>query len=181
VQPFPQAPQQRSGERAARVTVTLVVAGLLGLLALPGPRERPLSRTDAWNAHVALTGFREAIGAYRMDHGRFPGWEPCDPADGPAAGAAWLEGQLCRPTNELGEPAPGLEPEAAYPFGPYIGGGLPANPVTGLSTVRVLDPGAPASVQADGSAGWLYDPRDGRLWLDLPGRLRAQDVGYFGR
>jgi hypothetical protein len=166
--------------RAARTTLAVIVAGLIGLLALPDPRDREAPRSDAWTVRVTLLGFREAIAAYRADHGRNPGWEPCDPADGPGVDAAWLESQLCRPTNAVGEAGPGPLPDAEHPYGPYLQGGLPANPATGLTTVRILDPRAPLPAWTDGRDGWVYDPREGLLWLDLPGRLGAHDVGYFG-
>ena len=69
--------------------------------------------------------------------------------------------------------------DAQHPFGPYIEGDLPANPLTGRATVRVLDPHAPLPDWTDGRFGWIYDPRSGRLWLDLPGRLGQPDVRYL--
>lgn len=51
-----------------------------------------------------------------------------------------------------------------YPFGPYLDGDLPANPLNGLNTV-VAGTGSAGS----DSYGWQYDVATGRIWGDHDG------------
>lgn len=156
-----------------RVTLVLVVLGLLALVAVPQAARRAQRRElaqEAWAAKTTLAGFRRAIQAYALDHGAFPGVEPGK--DGTSCEVALAE-QLGGTTSEAGEWGPGL------PFGPYLQQGLPTNPINGLASVRVLGAHEPWPMGAEGTHGWVYDPRTGLLRLDSDGRVPELGVRYF--
>jgi hypothetical protein len=165
----------------ARVTLALVVAALIGVIALP---DRTAPRTGAHEgdpeaALAVLAGFRAAVEGYRIDHGEWPGWDPAGGLGPRSACAERLGRQLALPTDVAGES--GSEPGTDHPLGPYLEGGPPVNPLNGLSTVRVLEPGEPWPLAADDGTGWIYDPRSGLLKLNSPGRPAGSEVRYFDR
>ena len=156
----------------ARVTLAFVVCGLVGVIALPN--RLPEAETaavavpsaDAFleastGASDALRTLEQAILAFRAERGAWPGWERGP--DGPRASS----GALVRDLTASGGPGRAL-----------LGHGMPTNPRNGLATVHVLGAGEPWP--ADGqSAGWIYDPRSGRIGIG--GRIRPgpSHVGYF--
>lgn len=74
--------------------------------------------------------------------------------------------QLVHATNARGVPGPAGD---KYPHGPYLPGGVPANPFTGVSTVTLTEecpPTAPTDV-----GGWLYHQESGRIVPDLADHL----------
>jgi type II secretory pathway pseudopilin PulG len=170
-----------------RLTLVLVVSGLFGVIALPdksGPDPAALRRREARAVREVLADYREAIEAYRIDHGMWPGWEPDtawgdDESHGRAACTEWFGHQLTQRTNAAGDTdldAASFENEA---LGPYLPGGLPANPVNALTTVRVLGHDEPWPLVADDRTGWIYDARSGLLRLNSQGRTEPSDMRYF--
>jgi type II secretory pathway pseudopilin PulG len=170
--PFPPSPAQRA-VRWQRLTLAIVVIVLLCLVALPQSERRArrrLATQEAWMVKEVLAEFRRGIQAYGLDHGRPPGFEA---GAGGTACAEALEQQLLLPTNRAGEWGPG------YALGPYLPEGLPANPINGHTSVRVLGSDEPWPLSADGTHGWIYDPRTGLLRLDADGRVPVLGVRYF--
>ena len=74
--------------------------------------------------------------------------------------------QLTHATNAEGIPGP---PGAQYPYGPYLLGGIPVNPHTGVSVVQPTEVFPPAA--STGVGGWLYHQETGRLAPDLAEHL----------
>jgi type II secretory pathway pseudopilin PulG len=170
--PFPPTPAQRA-VRWQRLTLAIVVIVLLSLIAVPQAERRARRRTaaqEAWRIKVVLGEYRHAIRSYAAEHGRPPGVAPGP--DGVASERALAE-QLLGTTSRAGEWGPGL------PFGPYLRGDLPASPVNGERSVRVLRRGEPWPLSAEGTHGWIYDPWTGLLRLDADGRVPVLGVRYF--
>lgn len=74
--------------------------------------------------------------------------------------------QLIQPTNSAG--VPGTR-GTAFPYGPYLSQGIPANSFTGTTTVapvKEFPPKAPT-----GAGGWVYHQDTGRIAPDLEGYL----------
>lgn len=68
--------------------------------------------------------------------------------------------QLTSSTNAAGQIGTG----AAYPFPPYVTGGMPANPLNNSAAVvqaTVVPPTAEI-----GTAGWIYDAASGQIWAN---------------
>ena len=77
-------------------------------------------------------------------------------------GANNLE-QLSKPTNQggqIGTAGP------SYPYGPYIQTQLPANPFSGLNTVKLDNGTGVPSATAGNGGGWIYRPSTGEVWVD---------------
>ncbi|MCB9914026.1 MAG: hypothetical protein H6828_02620 [Planctomycetes bacterium] len=148
------------------LSILVVVAGLILFMALP---QRPLSpqrllelRAELY-AERALDQLALAIQDYRHDHGAWPGARPtAERGLAPAVyEGVWFERQLRLASDDLGRVAPATS--SAYPHGPYLPGGVPLNPLTGLRTVRLLEECESFDAIRDGIYGWLYDPRSGEL------------------
>lgn len=166
-----QAPHQQRAVFWARITLSVVVALLIGVIALPNRygHEARLEQDRAQAAVTALHDLRRVIEAYRIDHGAWPGWSGSDGGEHPDSACAEV---FVQQLTEI--PEPGV-------LGPYLPGDLPANPLNGLATVRVLGLEEPWPLTADDRTGWIYDPRSGLIRLNSQGRLEANDVRYFDR
>jgi general secretion pathway protein G len=76
--------------------------------------------------------------------------------------------QLTSATDSTGALSTTGSVDAAHPFGPYLPGGLPVQPFSGLNTVKV-DTGAAGTTPAGAAApggGWIYRPSTGEIWID---------------
>lgn len=179
--PYP--PARAQSDRAqfwVQVTLfTLVVALLFFAIALPisGPRrgaataERRLVET-----RLVLAEIRAVLADFRADHGIWPG-QGLDGRGDPGL----LTDQLVHPTGPHGVVlGPTTQREARGRIrGPYRDGGVPANPVTGLSSVRFLRADEPWPDECDGRTGWLYRPATGEIRANVPGRPFAASARYL--
>jgi hypothetical protein len=171
----PYRQNSQSALRWARVTLVVIVAGLIGVIALPDRGSRP-APSDADSFSAVLASLRHALASYRIDHGEWPGWEPQAERPRPAC-AEWLVRQLTLPSDQAGETA--AEPSPEHRFGPYLRGGIPANPVNGLATIRVLGEAEAWPLTADDRTGWIYDARSGLLKMNSQGAIEGSRVRYF--
>jgi len=138
---------------------TAFVAGLVLLtLALPVPA-RP--RSPNVPLRDGLAAIRSAVFRFQMDHhGPQGGLLP------PGRENADLEAQLTgRSRGDGTTDLPDGEEDDRW-FGPYLER-VPVNPVNGRATIRLeVQPGS--GPLARGADGWIYDPRTGRVFADLP-------------
>ena len=163
------------------LTILIVVVALVAMVAVP---QRPLSPEEiraqetAFDARMALGELRAAIREYQFDHGVLPGVPPSggDRIVIEVATETWLRRQLTMNSNAEGETLPQDMP--SHPFGPYLES-IPANPANGLESVNVLRPGEHMPMEAEGSHGWIYDPRTGEVRLDAPGLVPGTQELYF--
>jgi hypothetical protein len=170
--PYPSA--RASAERAqlwVKATLFVVISGLLYFciaLPIPGPR-REVAQLERQFGEVqlVLSEMRALLADFRADHGIWPG-QGRDGYGDPSL----LQDQIAQPTGHDGvvlrTPPAGGRPERAR--GPYRNGGVPPNPVNGLSSVRFLRADEPWPDEADGRTGWLYRPATGEIRANLPGR-----------
>lgn len=157
--------EDRRSPSATEYALVAIVMGAIGLVGLPRPdRSRPEAPVVAPTpVETALVTLRDAVAAYRADHGRWPGSRAQDPQ----AASERFTAQLTRITSRRGEVAPHAWHPTAR-FGPYLFE-LPENPANGLASVRVLGPDEEVPTEPDGTSGWLFDPRSGTV--------RANGVG----
>ncbi len=133
------------------LAVIIAVLGGTGIPVIEALCHRANSATLKQN----LQTVRQQIELYKVEHG---GQVP-----------VLYEGtfpQLLRPTNAQGIPG---KTGKAYPFGPYLQGGMPVNPMTGCSLVTTIDQFPPKA--ASGTGGWLYCQATGEIAPDLPDHL----------
>lgn len=74
--------------------------------------------------------------------------------------------QMTEATNAEGEPGPA---GPKYPHGPYLRGGIPPNPYSGVATITAAGAAPPSA--PSGAGGWLYHEATGQIWPDLEGHL----------
>jgi len=126
---------------------------------------------------LAQEELSRAVEHYHNDHGAWPGARPAEAGtlDERVFEQDWLLRQLRMFTDSEGRVVP--QQLTSHPFGPYLEGGIPLNPSTGLRTVRVLAAGEKPESVRDGIYGWIYDPRTGAvsphspgLWISSHGR-----------
>ncbi len=165
-----------------QTTLFAVVSALIlycMALPIPGPRR------DAAQAERRLVGVRLVLGElravladYHADHGLWPG-------QGRSGTPAFEQftAQIGQPTDEHGEVVPPTEAPAAgpprRPFGPYLRGGVPANPANGLATVRFLHADEPWPEFADSRTGWIYRPATGEIRANATGRAFDRAPPYY--
>jgi general secretion pathway protein G len=151
------------------VSVLLAILGLLLFLAVP---ERQLSPDELeeqrLSAQVALAygRLRGAIEDYRSEHGCVPGTS----ADGSGFTQRDFRRQLMLHTDIEGHALP--QALGSHPYGPYLQGDIPPNPLNGLTDVRIVR-GRSLASEIDGESGWIYDPVADELCLNAPGQWGA--------
>ncbi len=148
------------------VIVVLVVFAIA--LPLPGPR-RDVAATERRFVEVrlVLAEMRAVLDDFRADHGIWPG-QGSDGRGDPAL----LSDQLKRRTGPDGAVLAASPSARALQSarGPYRDGGVPANPINGLTSVRFLRGDEPWPEDGDGTTGWYYRPATGEIRVNLSGR-----------
>jgi type II secretory pathway pseudopilin PulG len=131
----------------------MLIAGMaIATAAMIPVFESLRDRASASTLRHNLQVFREQIELYKLEHGGevpllYKGTFP----------------QLLQSTNAAGYPGPGGRD---FPYGPYLKGGMPMNPFSGLTTVAPTTAFPPA--EATGQAGWLYHQATGKVVPDHP-------------
>ena len=168
-------------EKGFTLVELLIVVIILAILAAIVVPQFSATTTDAQSSALRsnLASIRGAIDLYSQQHtGDFPAAIASTNAGcpgGTAGGGALntqqaLEEQLTFYSNTAGQtcsiaddPAGGV---VEYPFGPYIKGDLPVNPVTNIGTVTIVTTGDLAMPAAIASGGWRYDTTSGKFIAD---------------
>lgn len=159
-----------------QITLLAVLAALVAfIMALP---ERRLSRAtieaqrSLMELRLTLAELRTVIGDYRAEHGRYPG-HGVDGGEDPA----WFERQwnlaLQRADERAGadlavRPAPITRP-----------GGVPLNPINGLSSVRFLRADEPWPTAPDDTTGWIYRPSTGEIRANTRGSSSWSGASFW--
>ena len=160
------------------------IMGALGLMAVPRPEPRPERAGDlaaVQQLEHTLAGFRDARLARRGDHGCFPGY-------GPGGRGHRFHGETsaihARAQLEGWSDVWGNSSRVwmrRYPFGPYLPDGIPANPLGGLDSLRMVADGEELPTDLDGTTGWIFAPRTGELRASSFGVLPGIAVRYHDR
>jgi type II secretory pathway pseudopilin PulG len=133
--------------------LTVVVAVMVGtgIPLLEAANRRAQASALLENLHT----LRAKIALYVQEHAGLP----------PLARQNTLP-QLLQPTNAAGIIGPR---GSKYPFGPYLFGGVPVNPLTGRSVVTPTDTFPPSA--PSGGGGWIYHQATGQIAADVGGCL----------
>jgi prepilin-type N-terminal cleavage/methylation domain-containing protein len=159
----------------------LIVAIILAILAAIVVPQFASSTDDAADAALMsnLSAIRGAIDLYNQQHGgTYPGAVAAtggvctggSAGTGAADTAEAFESQLKYYTNASGQacsiadvPAGGA---VEYPFGPYLKGDIPNNPVTNVGTITVVTSGDLEMTGSGADGGWRYDTTSGKFIAD---------------
>lgn len=162
------------------ITVMVAVLGLLLFMAVPmtgpSPEDRALARKERL-CFVAFEKLRTAVEDYHGDHGTWPGQSArsLQSLAPPTFDEFSLRQQLELHTDLSGSTLP--TDEATHPFGPYLPGGIPTNPLNGRDTIYLLADGESVHSIAANEYGWIYDPRTGVLQTSDSPRNRQRSQG----
>lgn len=160
------------GSRLSR-REALLLAAIIGALAAVVVPRFPVATAAARESalDISLGRLRAAIERYRADHGgRHPGTAAslgmaCDigvPGSGSPGTAQAVIDQLTGYSD--GEGRTCTRRTAVARFGPYLGSGIPPEPITG-STLLVTA----AAATGDGG-GWSYEPATGHIAVNSAAR-----------
>ena len=148
------------------ILLIIVIIVLLAILAIP----RMVDTTED-TQEAMLTGnlalLRTAIQLYYHQHGgQLPGAVRTDGSGDPTADCenpATLLAQVMAYSDERGRTSRKL-PRSEFPFGPYVHGVIPENPVSGSNSIKVISsPGDLTKADLDESSGWLYNKETGEI------------------
>ncbi|MBT8122838.1 MAG: prepilin-type N-terminal cleavage/methylation domain-containing protein [Gammaproteobacteria bacterium] len=172
-----------NGEKQTGFTLVelLIVAIILAILAAIVVPQFASSTSDASNSALRsnLSSIRGAIDLYTQQHGgTMPGAAAATTAactagtagTGLANSEAAFKSQLKFYTNLAGAACSVADNDAdgtpEFPFGPYIKGDVPANPITSNPTVAIVSTGNLVLAGNATPAGWKYDTKSGRFIAD---------------
>jgi len=152
--------------------LVVVILGILAAVAIPQFADSS-GEARASTMQTNLAVLRNAVEYYRANHnGKYPGY----PSAGGAPTEAEVVNQLTLASNAAGATAaPGT---SGFGFGPYIRERLPANPVNGLSSVKVMADADAFPAAADDGSGWVYQPSTGRIRANSTGSAPS-GTSYF--
>lgn len=174
---FPQ--RHQAGFTLVELLIVAIILAILAAIVVP----QFASSTDDAQASALrsnLAGIRSASDLYTQQHNNtFPGAVASTggTCTGGTAGsgaidtAAAFGEQLRFYSNAAGQTCSIADVPAGgaieFPFGPYIKGTVPANPVTGVATITIVTTGDLA-MRADAADidGWRYDTTSGKFIAD---------------
>ncbi len=176
---------RQSGFTLVELLIVAIILAILAAIVVPQFASSTDSARDS-ALRSNLSGIRSAIDLYNQQHANtFPGAVTAVPAacaggtagTGAADDPAAFENQLKYYTNANGQACSIADTPAGgpvdFPFGPYISGDIPDNPVTQDSTIAVVTTGNLAMIGVGTSAaspstagGWRYDTTSGKFIVD---------------
>ena len=174
--------RRQSGFTLVELLIVAIILAILAAIIIPQFASTTVdAQESALRANVAA--MRSAIDLYRQQHGEYPGVSTA--AGGTCSGTAGtgvagtqlaIEDQLTRYSNAAGQTC--NVPDAGFAYGPYLREDtLPANPITGSTTIAIVAVGD-LEMAADGAAlGWKFDTTAGKFIVNDT-NLDAQGVAY---
>ena len=162
-------PQRNVLQKGFTLVELLIVVIILALLAAIVVPQFASSTDDAKLASLdtTLSNVRSAIDLYYQQHGEYPGEltavdVACTGTDGTGTGGAGAQGvqaffdQLSMYTDADGGAC--SVKDATFRFGPYLKKNtLPANPITDVATLEVIDAGDILMAGTGANLGWKFD------------------------
>ena len=151
------AKTRRGAFTLIEVLIVVVIMAVLAATIIP---QFSTSTKDARESSQKfnLQSLRTQLELYKVQHG---GALP--------TGTNNLE-QLTKATDSTGAVSTTGLVDSTHPFGPYVANALPAQPFSGLNTVK-LDTGAAGTAPtatAGVGGGWIYRAATGEIWIDHP-------------
>jgi general secretion pathway protein G len=140
------------------IIIVVIIIGLLAGIVLSQFRD-PGNDARAASLQANLKEFRKQLQLYKVDHqGALPAAKQGDTD-------ATFIAQMTRYTDVDGNTR-GYPDEDTYKFGPYVDS-IPANPVSGLRDIRIVQ-NARMRFRARGrDGGWWYNAATGEFRADL--------------
>ena len=156
----------QKGFTLVELLIVVIILALLAAIVVP---QFASSTDDAKLASLdtTLSNMRSAIDLYYQQHGEYPGEltavdAACTGTDGTGTGGAGANGlqafldQMTLYTDADGGAC--SVKDANFQYGPYLKKAiLPANPITGVATLEVINTGDLLMAGTAADLGWKYD------------------------
>jgi len=167
---------RRISNKGFTLVELLIVVIILAILAAIVVPQFSSSTTDAREAALvsSLANLRSAIDMYYKDHGSYPASALASgatcPGGGTAGGGAALSeaafmSQLSQYTNLAGLAC--STTDTTFQYGPYLKkDAMPANPISGISTLLITNTGNLLMTGNATAAGWKFDVQTGKFIAD---------------
>lgn len=134
------------------VLLVVVIMAILAATVIPSFQDSSFDAKES-TLNFNLNTLRSQIELYKIHHkGKAP--------DTITSGSLL---QLTSTTDETGATGPA---GPNYPYGPYLSNGIPANPISGISTVVATTSDPPTAQSGASPGGWLYNTTSGKIWVD---------------
>ena len=149
---------QRSAKKGFTLVEILIVVIILGILAAIVIPQFTQASGEARNSNLVtnLQTIRSQLLLYKTQHNeQYPG----STTDATIFGKQMT---MCSDLAGVTQAAP----DATHPFGPYLQS-VPKNPLSGLSTVEVVNNGATAFTNPAADAGWWFNMATGEFRANL--------------
>jgi prepilin-type N-terminal cleavage/methylation domain-containing protein len=161
------------GFTLVELLIVVIILAILAAIVVPQfssvTDEAKVSSLDS-----TLVNIRGAIDLYYRQHGKYPSAVAASGATCPSSGTAstaavdtaqaFLD-QLSMYTDATGKAC--STTDSTFKYGPYLKKAtLPANPVTGISTLVVVNTGNLALAGSATPAGWRFDNKVGKFIAD---------------
>jgi general secretion pathway protein G len=144
--------------------IVVVIIGILATIVLPQFTNASITAKEN-TLKDELRYLRTQIIVYKAQHHDTPpGYPGGDTSAAPTA--ADFIAQMTKPTDQYG--ATSATPSSVYKFGPYLSA-MPANPLTTLGAVLVVDDNQPMPSPTGVTYGWIYKPLTGEIIANSTG------------
>jgi len=159
----------QKGFTLVELLIVVIILAILAAIVVPqfsaSTDDAKLSALDS-----NLAALRSSINYYYQQHGEYPSTMIATSCTTSTVTGTATVGHADNFSNQLTTytSSDGLvcgARDTTYTYGPYLRK-MPENPLTGISTVRVVTTGALAPTGSATPAGWLFDSVSGRIVAD---------------
>ena len=145
----------KKGFTLVEILIVVIILGILAAIVIP---QFTSASAEARISNLAtnLQSVRSQILLYKTQHNEiYPG---------STSDATLFGNQMTQYSDVTG--AVSATPDANHPFGPYLQA-VPVNPISGISTVTVINSGSTAFAAPTTDGGWWFNMVTGEFRADL--------------